>query len=100
MKRLLLLRHNHVNENLCETEIHMALVNVWQTTVTVQVWQNQRATGLVSGRDEAEGWGGELLPLSYGSTRLMCELSWHRISMLSADDTSLRYRTIPSTAVS
>jgi len=28
LNRLLLLRHNHVNENLCGTEMYMALVSV------------------------------------------------------------------------
>ena len=37
LKRLLLLRHNHVNENLCGTEMHMAVVNVSQTIFTVQL---------------------------------------------------------------
>jgi hypothetical protein len=35
IERQLLLRHNHDNENLCETSMYIALVHVSQTVVTV-----------------------------------------------------------------
>jgi len=37
LKRLLLLRHNRVNENLCGTEMYIAIVNISQTIVTVKL---------------------------------------------------------------